>query len=112
MFYSDHHGDKLTMPTLPSSLQSTNTLRNSDTSSASSTNQRMKKMHSGEWLNETGSRNSEIYPSDTGPPPVPKKSRDLQYANLDHKAFMNDPRNQVLPPHNPPTTQYATIAHN
>jgi len=47
------------------------------------------------------------------PPPRPPKDG-VQYANLDHRAFMQDPRNRVLPDSNlipvgPGTTQYATV---
>jgi len=57
------------------------------------------------------------------PPPRPYKSPELTpYANLDQRAFMNNPRNQVLPspggslpsnrtPANP-TTSYATVMSN
>jgi len=50
-----------------------------------------------------------------GNPPPPRPPKDgVQYANLDHRAFMQDPRNRVLPDSNlipvgPGTTQYATV---
>jgi len=44
------------------------------------------------------------------PPPRPPKDG-LQYANLDHRAFMQDPRNRVLPGSAslPASTTYATV---
>ena len=51
--------------------------------------------------------------STSGNPPPPRPPKDgLQYANLDHRAFMQDPRNRVLPPGSgsmPPSTTYATV---
>ena len=44
------------------------------------------------------------------PPPRPPKDG-LQYANLDHRAFMQDPRNRVLPGSGslPASQTYATV---
>lgn len=44
------------------------------------------------------------------PPPRPPKSNDLQYANLD-RAFMNDPRNKVLPAPWTPEESYSTTEY-
>merc|ERR1711983_683006 len=47
--------------------------------------------------------------SSTNPPPRPPKDG-LQYANLDHRAFMQDPKNRVLPGGSLPASQtYATV---
>ena len=51
--------------------------------------------------------------NNAAPPPRPPKDG-LQYANLDHRAFMQDPKNRVFPPGSsgslPPTsTTYATV---
>ena len=58
----------------------------------------------------TRSNNNQV--DSSAPPPRPPKDG-IQYANLDQRAFMQDPRNRVLPPGNgatpPANTTYATV---
>jgi len=88
----------------------------------------------GEWIQHqetqrnfarnTSARSSRsVTGSETLPPPRPYKSPELSpYANLDQRAFMNNPKNQVLPspggslPSNhrshPPPTTYSSVRSN
>ena len=57
----------------------------------------------------SSSSSSSSNDNNPGAPPRPPKDG-LQYANLDHRAFMQDPRNRVLPGGSLPASQtYATV---